>query len=84
MFAMCSYAATIAYEGRKDINDIKKQLGSKDHEPLPPLIFPPSSNSNEKQEESALAVMPSFKNKIESKTICVPKMSNHTYRSKLQ
>ena len=40
-----------AYEGRKDINDMKRQLGLEVREILPPPVFPPYVDSSEDDEE---------------------------------
>ena len=41
MFCMCQYDVEATYEGRKDINDMKRQLGLKVREIPPPPVFPP-------------------------------------------
>jgi hypothetical protein len=40
-----------AYEGRKDINDMKRQLGLEDREILPPPVFPLYEDSSEDEQE---------------------------------
>ena len=40
-----------AYEGRKDINDMKRQLGLEVREIPPPPVFPPYEDSSEDDEE---------------------------------
>ena len=44
---MCQYAVDTAYEGRKDINDMKRQLGLEVREIPPPPVFPPYEDSSE-------------------------------------
>ena len=39
-----------AYEGRKDINDMKRQLRLKVREIPPPLVFPPHDTSEDDEE----------------------------------
>ena len=51
IFCMCQYAVDAAYEGRKDINDMKRQLGLEVREILPPLVFPPYEDSSEDDKE---------------------------------
>ena len=48
---MCQYVVDAAYEGRKDINDMKRQLGLEVREILPPPVFPPYEDSSEDDEE---------------------------------
>ena len=48
---MCQYDVDVAYEGRKDINDMKRQLGLEVRKILPPLVFPPYVDSSEDDEE---------------------------------
>jgi len=48
---MCQYAVDAAYEGRKDINDMKRQLGLEVSEIPPPLVFPSYEDSSEDDEE---------------------------------
>ena len=51
IFCMCQYAMDVAYEGRKDINDMKRQLGLEVREiPLPP-VFQPYEDSSEDDED---------------------------------
>ena len=40
-----------AYEGRKDINDMKRQLGLEVREIPPPPVFPPYEDTSEDEEE---------------------------------
>jgi hypothetical protein len=51
IFCMCQYAVDAAYEGRKDINDMKRQLGLEVREILPPPVFPPYEDSSEDEQE---------------------------------
>ena len=48
---MCQYAMGDSYEGRKDINDTKRQLGLEVREIPPPPVFPPYEDSSEDDEE---------------------------------
>ena len=51
IFCMCQYVVDAAYEGRKDINDMKRQLGLEVRE-IPPLaVFPPYENTSEDEGE---------------------------------
>jgi hypothetical protein len=54
IFCMCQYAMDIAYEGRKDINDIKRQMGLQTREIPPPPMFPPYEDSSEDEPEMDL------------------------------
>ena len=47
---MCQYAVDAAYEGRKDINDMKRQLRLEVREIPPPLVFPPYEDTCEDEE----------------------------------
>jgi hypothetical protein len=38
---MCKYVVDAAYEGRKDINDMRRQMGLVTREIPPPPVFPP-------------------------------------------
>ena len=40
-----------AYEGRKDINDMKRQLGLEVREIPPPPMFPPYEDTSEDEKE---------------------------------
>jgi len=51
---MCQYAVDAAYEGRKDINDMKRQLGLEVREIPPPLVFPSYEDTSEEEEEMEL------------------------------
>ena len=51
IFCMCQYAVDAAYEGRKDINDMKRQLGLEVREIPPPPVFPPYEDTSEDEEE---------------------------------
>jgi len=48
---MCQYDVEATYEGRKDINDMNKQLRLKVIEIPPPLVFPPYEDTSEDEEE---------------------------------
>ena len=48
---MCQYAMDAAYEGRKDINDMKRQLRLEVREIPPPPIFPPYEDISEDEKE---------------------------------
>ena len=48
---MCQYVVDAAYEGRKFINDLKRQLGLEVREILPLPVFPPYEDSSEDDEE---------------------------------
>jgi hypothetical protein len=41
IFCMCKYVVDAAYEGRKDINDMRRQMGLVTREIPPPPVFPP-------------------------------------------
>ena len=43
-----------AYEGIKDINDMKRQLRLEVREIPPPLVFPPYEDTSEEEEEMEL------------------------------
>ena len=51
IFCMCQYDVDATYEGRKDINDMKRQLGLEVREILSPPVFPPFEDSSEDDEE---------------------------------
>ena len=51
IFCICQYAMDAAYEGRKDINDMKRQLRLEVREIPPPLVFPPYEDNSEDDEE---------------------------------
>jgi hypothetical protein len=53
LFCMGQYACETAYEARKDINDMRRQLGLKSREIRPPPVFPPYEDSSEESAESA-------------------------------
>jgi len=44
---MCQYAVDNEYEGRKDINEVMKQIGLPTRDIAPPLVFPPYQDSSE-------------------------------------
>jgi hypothetical protein len=48
---MCQYAVDAAYEGRKDINDMRRQMGLVTREIPPPPVFPPYEDSSEDEPE---------------------------------
>ena len=48
---MCQFAVDAAYEGRKDINDMKRQLGLEVREIPSPPVFAPYEDSSEDVEE---------------------------------
>jgi hypothetical protein len=54
LFCMCQYDVDAAYEGRKDINDMKRQLGLEVREIPPPIVFPPFEDTSEEEEEMEL------------------------------
>jgi hypothetical protein len=54
IFCMCQYAVDAAYEGRKDINDMRRQMGLVTREIPPPPVFPPYEDSREDELEMDL------------------------------
>ena len=48
---MCQYDMDAAYEGRNDINDMKRQLRLEVREIPPPPIFPPYEDISEDEKE---------------------------------
>jgi hypothetical protein len=44
---MCQDVVDVAYEGRKDINDMRRQMGLVTREIPPPPMFPPYEDSSE-------------------------------------
>ena len=51
MFCVCKYAMDTTYEGRKDINDIKRQMGLETREIPPPPVFPPYVDSSDDEDD---------------------------------
>jgi hypothetical protein len=48
---MCQDAVDVAYEGRKDINDMRRQMRLVTREIPPPPVFPPYEDSSEDEPE---------------------------------